>query len=83
MDQDSEVLTKERLNSEYRKLNEKYYGPSVITDEYIEENGQEYLISSMTFTYIKNIQLDLVVEYILPKALLKVDNKSLQNILIS
>lgn len=36
----------------------------------LKENGQEYLISSMTFTYI-NMQLDLVVEYILPKALLK------------
>ncbi len=32
----NEPLTAERLNAEYRKLNEKYYGDAVITDDYIQ-----------------------------------------------
>lgn len=32
----NEPLTAERLNAEYRKLNEKYYGDAVITDNYIQ-----------------------------------------------
>lgn len=32
----NEPLTAERLNEEYRKLNEKYYGDAVITDDYIQ-----------------------------------------------
>ncbi|MBQ5153050.1 oligoendopeptidase F [Macrococcoides caseolyticum] len=32
----NEPLTAERLNTEYRKLNEKYYGDAVITDDYIQ-----------------------------------------------
>lgn len=32
----NEPLTAERLNAEYRKLNEKYYGEAVITDDYIQ-----------------------------------------------
>ncbi|WP_437790844.1 oligoendopeptidase F [Macrococcoides caseolyticum] len=32
----NESLTAERLNAEYRKLNEKYYGDAVITDDYIQ-----------------------------------------------
>lgn len=32
----NEPLTAERLNAEYRKLNKKYYGDAVITDDYIQ-----------------------------------------------
>lgn len=35
LDQDGEVLTSKRLSDEYRKINAKYYGENVDTDEYI------------------------------------------------
>lgn len=35
LDQDGEALTAKRLSDEYRKINAKYYGENVDTDEYI------------------------------------------------